>query len=99
MSPWRLLSGLWRPWGALGRPRHIFDRFWELWGVPFGSPKSVKKAFNNKLQSNIAFDAYFGPSGALGHFWNPFWNYFGMLRSPSRSPAPKSPPKSIDHDA
>ena len=42
MGPWRLLGGLWRPWGALGRPRWIFERFGELLRVPFGGPKSIK---------------------------------------------------------
>ena len=80
MAPWRLLGGLWRPWGALGHPRRIFESFWELFGVPSGGPKSVKKALKNKLKSNIAFDAHFGPSGGpLGHFLGPFWSYFGML--------------------
>ena len=76
MAPWSPLGGLWRPWGALGRPRRIFERFWELLRVPF----SIKKALKNKLNSNIVLDAYFGPSGgSLGHFWGPFWKYFGML--------------------
>ena len=80
MAPWRLLGGLWRPWGALGRPRRIFERFWELWGFPFGNPKAIKKAFQNKLKSNIAVDAYFRPSGGpLGHFWEPRWRYFWVL--------------------
>ena len=80
MAPWRLLGGLWGPGGALGRPRRIFERFWELLGVPSGGPKSIKKALKNKLKSNIAFDAHFGPSGGhLGHFLGTFWSYFGML--------------------
>ena len=53
MAPWRPLGGLWRPWGALGRPRQIFERFWELFGVPSEGPKSVKKALKNELKSNI----------------------------------------------
>ena len=86
MAPWRLLGGLWRPWGALGRPRRIFERFWDPFGVPCWDPKSIKKALKNKLKSNIAFDAYFEPSGGpLGHFWGPFWKYFGVLfEVPSR---------------
>ena len=86
MAPWKLLGGLWRPWAALGRPRRIFERFWELWGVPFGSPKSIKKALKNKLNPNLIVDAYFGPSGgSLGHFWGPFWRYFKVLfEVPSR---------------
>ena len=80
MAPWRLLGGLWRPWGALGRPRRIVEIFWELLGVPFGNPKSVNKAFEHKLKSNIAVDAYVGPSGGpLGHFLGPFWGHFWLL--------------------
>ena len=80
MAPWRLLGGLWRPWGAWGRPRRIFEKFGELFGVPSGGPKSVKKALKKKLKSNIAFDAHFGPSGApLGHFLGSFWRYFWVL--------------------
>ena len=86
MAPWRLLGGLWRPWGALGRPRRIVERCWELFGIPSGGPKSVKKALKNKLKSNIVFDAYFGPSGgSLSHFGGPFWMYFKVLfEVPSR---------------
>ena len=86
MAPWRSLGGFWRPWGALGRPRWIFERFWELLRVPFGGPKSIKKALKNKLNPNFVFDAYFGPSGgSLGHFWGPFWKYFKVFfEVPSR---------------
>ena len=80
IAPWRSLGGFWRPWGALGRPRWIFESFWELLRVPFGGPKSTKKALKNKLKSTIVFDCYFGPSeGSLDHFWGPFWRYFGVL--------------------
>ena len=83
MAPWRLLGGLWRPWGALGRPRRIFERFWVLFGDPLWDPKSIKKALKKKLKSNIAFDAYFEPSGGpLGHFWGHFGGILGcFLRS------------------
>ena len=86
MAPWRLLGGLCSPWWALERLRWIFERCWELLRVPFEGPKSIKKALKNKLNSNIVFDSYVGPSGgSLDHLWGPFWRYFKVLfEVPSR---------------
>ena len=70
MAPWRPLGDLWRPWEALGRPRQNFERFLELFGVPFGDLKWLIDASNIKLKSNLVFHPDFEPSGApLGHFW------------------------------
>ena len=83
MAPGRLPDGLWRPWGPLGGPSQIFQRFWSSCGGRFGTRKSTKTMSNLKLDSSITLHRHFQPSeGLLGHCWHPFRDHFGVLGGP-----------------
>ena len=80
MAPGRLPDGLWRPWGPLGGPSQIFQRFWSSFGDRFGTRKSTKSVSELKLDSSITLHRHFQPSeGLLGHCWHPFRDHFGVL--------------------
>ena len=42
MAPWMPPGGVWHPWGALGGPSLIFERFWRPIWVPFGAQVGIK---------------------------------------------------------
>ena len=74
---WRPLGGRWRPWGPLGGPRLIFERFWmilgqiraqkELWRLIFKHfrPRKGSKKVPKQLKiiENHAFLAFWRPLG------------------------------------
>ena len=71
MASWRLPGGL---WGASS------NDFWALLRIHFGFQKSLKHRLKFELQSSIAFDQHFGPSGGLlGRFWESFLDDFGVV--------------------
>ena len=44
------------------------------------APKILKKRLKFEIQSSIAFDQHFGPSGdLLGRFWDSFLDDFGVV--------------------
>ena len=85
MASWRLPGGLWGGRGAQVPKNLIFKRFLGPLEGPFWLQKSSKNRLKIELQSSIAFDQHFGPSGGLlGRFWESFLDDFGMVfRCPS----------------
>ena len=80
MASWRLPGGLWGARGAQVPKNFIFKRFWGPLEGPFWLQKSSKNRLKFELQSSIAFDQHFGPSGGLlGRFWESFLDDFGMF--------------------
>ena len=80
MVSWRLPGGLWGARGAQVPQNLIFKRFWGPLEDRFWVQNSLKHRLKFELQSSIAFDQHFGPSGGLlGRFWESFLDDFGML--------------------
>ena len=80
MNSWRLPGSLWGGRGAQVPKNLIFKRFLGPLEDPFWLQKSSKNRLKFELQSSIAFDQHFGPSGGLlGRFWESFLDDFGVL--------------------
>ena len=80
MASWRLPGGLWGARGAQVLKNLIFKRFLGPLEGPFWLQKSAKNRLKFELQSSIAFDQHFGPSGGLlGRFWASFLDDFGVV--------------------
>ena len=80
MASWRLPGGLWGGRGAQVPKNLIFKRFLPPLEGPFWLQKSSKNRLKFELQSSIAFDQHFGPSGGLlGRFWASFLDDFGVV--------------------
>ena len=80
MASWRLPGGLWGARGAQVPKNLIFNRILGPLEGPFWLQKSSKHRLKFELQSSIAFDQHFGPSGGLlGRFWESFLDDFGMV--------------------
>ena len=74
------LEASWRPLGGPGRPSPEKPHLQAILGPlesPFWLQKSSKNRLKFELQSSIAFDQHFGPSG--GGVVGTFLNDFGML--------------------
>ena len=80
MASWRLPGGLWGARGSQVPKNLIFKRFLPPLEGPFWLQKSSKNRLKFELQSSIAFDQHFGPSGGLlGRFWASFLDDFGVV--------------------
>ena len=80
MASWRLPGGLWGARGAQVPKNLIFKRFWGPLEGAFWLQKFSNNRLKFELQSSIAFDQHFGPSGGLlGRFWESFLDDFGMV--------------------
>ena len=80
MVSWRLPGGLWGGRGAQVPKNRIFKRFLGPPEGPFWLQKSLKNRLKFEIQSSIAFDQHFGPSGGLlGRFWASFLDDFGVV--------------------
>ena len=80
MAPKLLPGGLWGARGAQVPKNLIFKRFLDPLEGPFWLQKSSKHRLKFELQSSIAFDQHFGPSGGLlGRFWASFLDDFGVV--------------------
>ena len=80
MASWRLPGGLWGARGAQVPQNPIFKRCSGPLEGPFWLQKSSKHRLKFELQSSIAFDQHFGPSGGLlGRFWESFLDDFGVV--------------------
>ena len=85
-SPKRLQNGFleasWRPLGGPGRPSPEKPHLQAILG-PLEGPfwfQIFENRLKFELQSSIAFDQHFGPSGGLlGRFWESFLYDFGVL--------------------
>ncbi len=65
IAPWRPPGGLWRPWGALGVPRQIFDRFQTPLGSHFGSKITPKTHVDPYFVHSLMFRVFFARLGSF----------------------------------